>query len=163
MIKDLVLKHFRDAIERSDWHPALSTAVEGLKASHAAWKPDPARHSIWQIVRHLTDWKRAVLQAWDGDEPDWDEVRHTDWQEILGDDAAWEEDVRALHDVSAAYQRRIEAMDDDELRRAFPGEETSTAFYLMQVATHDVYHAGQIRYLRALQWGLRLLPTPIEN
>jgi hypothetical protein len=67
-LKELVVDHVHTTLydEKVQWQPPLDGALRGLTAAAAAWKPAPARHSIWQIVRHLILWKRAVLQAWDG-------------------------------------------------------------------------------------------------
>jgi len=54
-LQELVVDHVHTTLyeEGWQWQPSLSKALEGLTAAQAAWKPSPARHSIWQIVRHL--------------------------------------------------------------------------------------------------------------
>jgi hypothetical protein len=64
-----------------------------VTAQQAEWKPAPQRHSIWQIVRHVTS---------------------------------------AIPTFAGARDRPI-------------------ALRVAQAATHDIYHAGQIKYIRALQ------------
>jgi hypothetical protein len=76
----------------------------------------------------------------------------TDWQEVSGTDADWQTDVRALKEVSHAVEERAKALDLERLLQPFPGEEFGPAVLrVFRMATHDVYHAGQIRYIRALQ------------
>ena len=65
--------------------------------------------------------------------------------------AAWHADITALEDVSRRIKERIQAMDADALQRPFPGEDMPAVLRVLRMATHDPYHAGQIRYLRALQ------------
>ncbi len=88
-LKELVVDHVHTTLydEKVQWQPPLSGALRSLTAAEAAWKPAPARHSIWQIVRHLILWKRAVLQAWDGDPPDGHQIVAADWQEVAGSEA----------------------------------------------------------------------------
>jgi len=157
-LKAMVVDHLQTTLLRQDWQwqPSLSEAVEGLTAAHAAYKPAPERHCIWQIVRHLILWKRAVLQAWDGDPPDGEQLEKDDWQEISGDEAAWQRDLRALLDVSNEYLHRVEGLNDADLSRSlswYRGSDSiqPLAMRLVRTTTHDIYHAGQIRYLRALQ------------
>ena len=135
-------------------------AVQGLTAAQAAWRPSPNRHSIWQIVRHVTRWKQATLAAWQGSQPlfsgqnateRFDELMRTDWYDASGADAEWQADVRALHDVSQAVRDRAGNADAEDLLRPFPGENWPAVVRVLRMATHDIYHAGQIRYLRALQ------------
>ncbi len=159
--KDLLLNHLEFTFEKEAWQPSLLMAVEGLTAAQAAWKPGPDRHSTWQIVRHVTHWKKATLEAWNGTHrlfegrditPHFREVMRTDWQEISGDEATWQADLKALRDVSHAIKEKAKSLDLDALLRPFPGEEWGPAVLrVLRMATHDIYHAGQIRYLRALQ------------
>ena len=159
--KDLLLNHLDYTFEKEAWQPSLAMAVRGLTAAQAAWRPDPSRHSIWQIVRHVTHWKRATLAAWEGTHPlfvgrdatdRFHEVMRTDWHDASGTDGDWEADVRALHDVSLAIRERARNAETEDLMRPFPGEDWGPAVLrVLRMATHDIYHAGQIRYLRALQ------------
>ena len=158
--KDLLLIHLDYTFEKEAWQPSLAMAVQGLTAAQAAWRPNPNRHSIWQIVRHVTRWKQATLAAWQGSQPlfsghnateRFDELMRTDWSDASGTDAEWQADVRALHDVSKAVRARAGDADAEDLLRPFPGEHWPAVERVLRLATHDIYHAGQIRYLRALQ------------
>jgi uncharacterized damage-inducible protein DinB len=154
-LRDLLLDHLDHTFEKEAWQPSLVMAVEGIDAAAAGWRPAPQRHSIWQIVRHVTHWKRAVLEAWEGRSPDFEALERSDWQEVSGDDPAWQEDVRALREVSERIKERVQALDDAALSSAiityagFPDQ--PAAIRLARMATHDSYHAGQIQYIRALR------------
>jgi uncharacterized damage-inducible protein DinB len=154
-VKDLLLEHLEYTFKKEGWQPPLSHAVAGLTAQQAAWKPGPERHSIWQIVRHVVHWKRGVLRAWDGDPPDYDAMSAADWREAGGDQAAWEADAAALHDLYADIRRRLEAASVADLEVERPWYQGAPprriATRLLHAFTHDIYHAGQIQYLRALQ------------
>ncbi len=155
-VKNLLIDHLEYTFEKEAWQPPLATAVRGLTAEQAAWKPSAERHSIWQIVRHVIRWKRGVLQAWAGAPPDFERMTEDDWPEATGDQAAWEVDVQALHDIYAEFRQRLEALDDEGLQRAFrwyqqAAQPQAVTLRLLRAFTHDIYHAGQIQYLRALQ------------
>ena len=156
-LQELVVDHIRTTLqhENCQWQPSLSEALEGLTAAQAAWKPTPARHSIWQIVRHLILWKRAVLAAWDGNPPDGAQLERDDWQEAAGGEAEWERDRRTLLEISMLFLTRAQALDDAGLSKPIAwykgGHTQPLAIRLVRTTTHDSYHAGQIRLLRALQ------------
>ncbi|MDR7518072.1 MAG: DinB family protein [Armatimonadota bacterium] len=154
-VKELLLDHLTCTFETETWQPPLSMAVDGLTARQAAWKPSPERHSIWQIVRHVILWKQGVLDAWDDRVPDEGSLERADWQEVSGDDAAWQADVRMLHEVTRTFKERVHGLDDAGLGRMMPTyrgyPDQPIAIRIARMATHDIYHAGQIRYLRALQ------------
>lgn len=156
-IKELVLDHIHTTLYQEDWQwqPSLSEALEGLTAAQAAWKSAPKRHSIWQIVRHLILWKRGVLNAWDGNPHDGAQLEAADWQEVAGTEADWEKDRRTLLEISTQFLTRAQALDDEGLSRRIVwykgGDTQPLAMRLVRTTTHDIYHSGQIRYLRALQ------------
>jgi hypothetical protein len=133
-LKELVVDHVHTTLydETVQWQPPLSGALAGLTAAQAAWKPAPARHSIWRIVRHLIRWKRGVLQAWDGSPPEGAPLAAGDWQEVAGGDADWD--------------RRAQAPDDEALSRPIVwyngGWSQPLAMRLIRTTTHDIYHAG---------------------
>ncbi len=155
-VKDLLSSHLEDTFAKEGWHPPLATAVWGLSAEQAAWKPGPERHSIGQIVRHVIRWKRGVLRALAGDPPDFERMTAEDWPEAAGDQGAWEADVRALHDIYAEFRQHLDVLGDEGVQRAVLSYRQSSqpaviARRLLNAFTHDAYHTGQIQYLRALQ------------
>ncbi len=150
-IKELVRHHLVNVFEEEAWQPPLSAAIAGLSAAQARWKPAPERHSIWQIVQHVTRWKRAAYQGWRGDAPDQAALQREDWREVDGNAAAWEQDVRALHQAAEDVKAWVVGLPESALATPAAGDDMLLAVRIQQMATHDAYHAGQIRYLRALQ------------
>ncbi len=157
-IADLVRDQLETTLYRQAWQsqPSLTEALEGVDAPTAAWRPGPQRHSIWQIVRHLILWKQGILRALEGEPPDREELRRVDWAEAGGSEDAWRADVDTLLRTSSELIGRARGMEDAALLRPvvwYRGwtETQPIAARLLRRATHDSYHTGQIRYLRALQ------------
>ena len=73
-----------------------------------------------------------------------------DWQPIP-ENADWSEDVSELMRVSRALVEMIASSDDEALLEPPEGGRTPRLWSLLNLATHDAYHAGQIVYLRRLQ------------
>lgn len=154
--KELLLHHLDHTYEKDALSPSLSSAVRGVTSAQAAWKPSPDRHSIWQIVRHIPHWKEAFISALDGNPVDYDEWNQADWQKVSGVPQDWERDVERLRVISEKLRARVEAMDDETLFTAIQWYKRSSrtspvAHRLLYLADHDVYHAGKIHYLFALQ------------
>ncbi len=154
--KDLVLSHLVHTFTVDAMAVSISSALRGLTPAQAAWKPSPERHSIWQIVRHLTQWKEAAVSALGGRPLDHDELNRRDWQEVTGDERAWQGDVERLRAVSAGLQAHVEALDEDDLSRSIKWYTQSSrpveiATRILWLGAHDAYHAGQIQQIFALQ------------
>lgn len=155
-MKELLLYHIEHTFEKEAMQTSLSLAVSGLTAAQAAWKPSADRHSIWQIVRHVIHWKEAQISALDGKPLDYDERNRADWQEVVGDQRDWEADVERLATISEEIRARVRAMDEETLAQGIRWYKQSlrprpVAIRLLELATHDIYHTGQIQYLFALQ------------
>jgi hypothetical protein len=150
-LKDAVLYHLEYTFEKEAWQPSLAMAVDGLRAAQAAWKSAPPRHSVWQIVRHVIRWKQATFDDWHGRKPNYEEVERGDWQEVSGTDEAWQADVQGLHAISREFMEWVQSLSEEDLARPVAGDDMALGIRLIRMATHDTYHAGQIRYVRALQ------------
>jgi hypothetical protein len=147
----LLAHHLETTFEKGAGQPAVLVGLDGLTAAQASWKPSPQRHSIWQIVQHLTRWKRAIYEDWQGRTPDYAQIDREDWPEITGDDAAWAADVEDLKEISKKYKTFLQGLSETDLQRTVPGLGQPLAISILEMATHDIYHGGQIRYVRALQ------------
>ena len=132
------------------WHVSLMDALEGVTPEQARWRPGPGRNSIWELVRHVAHWKHALLAAWDEGGIDHEAWERADWAAVPGD-AVWEDDLSTLIEVSRRLAARLAAADDALLEEGRSGFRGSGAHNAMHVATHDAYHAGQIRLLLRLQ------------
>jgi len=132
------------------WHASLIEAIDGLDAEGARWSPAPERPSIWALVRHVAHWKRGVMAALDHDGVELDEWMAGDWSAVPDDDAAWAGDREELIRTTRLLAQRLAAADERLLDREMFGFSASIAETAMHVATHDAYHAGQVRLLRKL-------------
>jgi uncharacterized damage-inducible protein DinB len=137
------------------WHgsPMLSI-LDGIDAARAAGKPVAGAHSIWELVLHVTGWKREVTRRLGGAPAG--EPAEGDWPPV-GDvtEARWQ---TALEDLSAAHRELVAAVDAVPESRLFePTNDprnrplgTGVSYYVLLhgAVQHDVYHAGQIAILK---------------
>lgn len=151
--QDVLLKAMAYGLHESGWHASLLDTVRSLSAERAKWRPAPDRNSIHDIVRHVTHWKRKVLEGWEAmsSKEAFEAYEAFDWQRSATDDADWDADVAELERVSRALIDAVAAMDEDELTSPYPGGRQPRLFNYLNLATHDAYHAGQVRALVKMQ------------
>lgn len=127
------------------WWAAWREVVEGLTAEQAAWKPAPGRHSIWELVNHMTFWREYFVHRAEGGEPATeDELERLNWQEPAGPtERAW----RATRERFAESHARVRAVLADPETAPPPKPQLDLRYLLL----HDSYHIGQVMYIRALQ------------
>ncbi len=136
------------------WHGSpMLTILDGIDAACAARQPIAGAHSIWELVLHVTGWKREVARRLGGapaGEPaqgDWapvGDVTEQRWQAALQDlDAAHRELLAA---VEALPESRLFEPTNDPRNRPL-GSGVSYYVLVHGAVQHDVYHAGQIAIL----------------
>jgi uncharacterized damage-inducible protein DinB len=134
--------------------PSLLETLQGVSAAQAAARPLARAHSIWEIVLHVSGWKKTVHQRLEGqrvrlpEEGDWPPVADTSeraWQETLLK-------LKARHDaLLAAVRGLVEARLEDVLLTESSRETgggVSCYVTLHGAAQHDLYHGGQISLLK---------------
>ncbi len=131
------------------WHgPALGEVLAGVGAEQAAMRPLPGRHSIWEIVLHLTTWLEVGRLRASG--RDQEPTPAEDWPRPPDTtSAAWEDARARLESAHLALLELLGAMDEGRLDEAAAGRDYSVGFLLHGVVQHYAYHAGQIVLLKA--------------
>jgi uncharacterized damage-inducible protein DinB len=158
--RDRLIDQFVREIDGQPWHgPSLAAILDGISAEQAARKPSPDAHSIWELVLHMTGWKREVARRAEGHSAG--EPAAGDWPAV-GDvtEARWAEaraDNRRAHEELVDLVRRL---SEEKLSAkvtgdtaAFIGAGISVKATLYGLLQHDVYHAGQIAMLKKMTGG----------
>lgn len=141
----------RRAHDGPSWHgPALMELLGGLAAAQAAARPPVGSHSIWQVVRHVTNWDDTVRRIADGElvrglppELDWPAVDDAS-------DHAWHRALEGLEHGQRRLRAAIARMSDRRLDEPVPGDHGLSVYQVLHgVVHHTLYHAGQVALLKA--------------
>jgi hypothetical protein len=136
------------------WHgPNLRGSIRGLSAKHALWRPAPKRHNIWEIVVHCAYWKYIVRRRILGEKKGSFPLKGNDWFErgTTLTDSDWRRDIDLLQSCHTSMREAIAHVKPSELSMAPAGSKVSNVATIVGIASHDVYHAGQIQLLKRLQ------------
>jgi hypothetical protein len=137
--RELLSKMWNETWANDTWYAAWNKTFAGLTVQQAAWKPDPKRHSIWQILNHIAFWRETVVNRLAGKPPTDEECTRRNFETPSDvNDAAW-------RDAQARFERSHQMIAHVIADEKLPVEKVQ---YLLP---HDAYHLGQIMYLRALQ------------
>jgi hypothetical protein len=149
MLLDLV----DEAFDHAAWHgPTLRGALRGVGAAQAGWRPGPGRHSIRELTIHAAYWKYAVRRRLNGAPRGSFPLEGSNWFDV---DAArsWTDDLRMLVDEHRLLRAAVAAYPARALDKVVDDRKQTAAFTIRGIAAHDLYHAGQIQLLKALQRG----------
>ncbi len=132
----------------------VAPSLEGVTVDMANWRPAPDQHTIAETIAHLAYHRELAALRLRGEPKDY--RVEDDWQagpatpEGLTQVRARLD--RAHHDVATAL---AEVKPDDLLKPLMgswlsPKRVTRTIDLAVDIATHDLYHAGQIFVLKRL-------------
>ncbi len=151
---ELLLEIIDQAYERQAWHgPNLKGSLRGLTAKQASWRPARGRHNIWELVIHTAYWKYAVrrrlLSGKRGSFP----IKGSNWFETLkrNGERAWKDDLALLDQTHRGLREAIAVLAPSRLHSSQPGSKVKNVTLIYGIASHDLYHAGQIQLLKRLQ------------
>jgi len=146
-IIELLLVFLDQAYNKKAWHgPTLRGAIRGVSHREALWRPSPKHHNIWDIVVHAAYWKYAVRRRLTGGEKGMFPREGSDWFGFQKETsaAAWKRDVALLEKYHKLLRKTIAGLSSKNLKRMD---------LIYGIASHDLYHAGQIQLLKRLQRG----------
>jgi uncharacterized damage-inducible protein DinB len=141
-LRSILLEQLKTTHNVKDWFVPANTAVEGLNAEQANWKPAGGNHSVGQLAYHLVFWNQQSLAKFKGETP---AKFSGDNNETFNDfdSKKWAETVRQLDQVMTDWEKAVEAADDKKLEAA--------ASTIAHIGAHNAYHIGQIIVIRRLQ------------
>jgi uncharacterized damage-inducible protein DinB len=143
--------HIERTITGPMWHgPALNDVLDSVTHKHAAARPIPSAHSIWELVLHVTAWAEIARARVFG-EATGDPGPDEDWPPVtVTGPEAWQ---LALNHMRESYRQLAAVareLDDDRLDARVPNLDYPVGILLQGIVEHGTYHGGQIALLRKM-------------
>jgi hypothetical protein len=161
---ELLLAAVDGAYDKRSWHgPNLRGALRGVTVEEAAWrptfakatvgKPDRRRHNIWELVVHSAYWKYDIRRRLTGAMSRSFALDGSNFwpRPIDGSPKEWKNDLALLDAEHATLRDAIAAFPAKRWTAKAPGKPFNFEGLVRGVAAHDLYHAGQIQLIKALQ------------
>ena len=154
----ILLTIIDEAFDHKSWHGTnLRGSIKGLNAVDAVWRPSPKRHNIWEIVVHTAYWKYVVRRRLLEEQRGSFALKGSNWFERPKDDkddkdeGAWRADVALLTSTHKSLRDAIARLKSSDLRYKPAGSKVTNLELITGIASHDLYHAGQIQLLQRLR------------
>ena len=147
----ILLRLLDEAYGKAGWHgPNLRSTIRGLDEAAATWRPAPERHNIRELVLHIAYWKYAVRRRLTklprGSFP----VKGSNWfRRDMADADAWREEIALLQREHQLLREVVSSLTDRDLARRSGRHDFARLIY--GVASHDLYHTGQIALIKRLR------------
>lgn len=155
MAKDiaLLLQVFDQAFDHRAWHGTpLWGSIRGVTWREALWRPRPRRHNIWELVLHTAYWKYIVRRRLVRDPALSFPREGSNWFPVppQPDDKAWKRDVALLKREHQLLRAAIARFPASRLGAKGWRSSWTNAAHMYGIASHDLYHAGQIQLIKRL-------------
>lgn len=150
----LLLDIIDQAYDKKAWHgTTLRGSIRGLTAKEALWRPAPGRLNIWELALHAAYWKYIVARKLSGDGSLSFPRKGSNFPELPKppDATAWKNDVELLRRQHLLVRRAIAQFPARKLKQKAPKSVWTNEQFIYGIASHDLYHAGQIQLLKRLQ------------
>lgn len=151
----ILLDLIDQAFDHRAWHGTnLKGSVKGLDLATASWRPGKDRHNIWELILHAAYWKyvarRRLLGEKRGSFPLSGSnffMRPSKGHSVV---AALKSDIGLLIETHKSLRSAVACLKDKDLAITPKGSTTSNLALILGIASHDLYHAGQIQLLKRL-------------
>jgi uncharacterized damage-inducible protein DinB len=150
---DVLLTLLDEAFVRKSWHgTTLRGSIRGLTSRQAAWSPGRGRKSIWEHVVHAAYWKYTIRRRILGEKRGSFPLSGSNWFGVPRDASprAWKEAIALLEEQHRLLRNAVAAISSRELDARVSGSKLTNGFLIRGIALHDIYHTGQIQFIKRM-------------
>ena len=153
---NLLLLLIDQAFDRKSWHGTnLRGSIRSLDVERASWRPARDRHNIWEIVVHAAYWKYVVRRRLLGEKRGSFPLKGSNWftrpSGSTPDEKVWRSDVSLLVETHRGLRDAVANLEAKDVYYVPPDSKVRNLELITGIASHDLYHAGQIQLLKRLR------------
>ena len=150
----LLLELIDQAYDRKAWHGTnLRGSLRGLGADDVLWRPGENRHNIAEQVLHASYWKYAARRRLTGAKRGSFPLKGSNWFPVADDltPKEWSAHIALLDAEHGSFRETVSTLPPDRLSQPLGDGAYTGRALILGVASHDLYHAGQIQLIKRLQ------------
>jgi uncharacterized damage-inducible protein DinB len=134
-----------------DWFVPLRTALEGVTAEQANWRPaGRGANTIAEITAHLLFYKERLLQRLQGETVTISAANNdATFVPDSSTEESWQAMVMRMDAVHSGLAQAAAGLPPEAFDRPLPKHELG--MQLNSILLHEAHHGGQIVYIRKLQ------------
>ena len=147
-----IIRNLENTLDGDPWfgRPVYAMLRE-VDSSIAFKKPTAESHSLIDLLYHMLTWSEFTLKRIEKDRIDDLAVfEKTDWREIDPKVHDWDEGLAAFIATHQQIMALLHTKDDSFLDEIVDYRQYNFRFLLNGLIQHNIYHLGQVAYLRKL-------------
>jgi uncharacterized damage-inducible protein DinB len=148
-----IVKSFENTLSGQPWFGrAVYEIMEEVDEAKATTKPNDSDHSMIELIWHMNTWAEFVLASLENRSVDqMKEIEAGDWRQIDPKKHTWK---RGLEELKIIHTKIITLLnqkaDDNFLSETVLTRKFNFRFMLNGLVQHNIYHLGQIAYVRKM-------------
>lgn len=142
-----------EAFQKKSWHGTnLRGSLRSISAKDAAWSPGRGRKSIWEHVLHAAYWKYVVRRRLLGEKRGSFPLAGSNWFPVPpgATQKDWQAAIKLLEKEHRLLRDAVASLSEKGLRAKPGGSKLDNAFMIRGIALHDIYHTGQIQFIKKM-------------
>jgi uncharacterized damage-inducible protein DinB len=148
----LITEQLKETYEGEPWFGrSVKNILSEIDGTIVVQKPD-GQHSILELLWHMITWKEFTISRLRNDNSQTPEYfEQNDWRKLdHSDRALWEQGLRKFADLHKELVELIQQQQDELLINRVDGRDYDFRKLLSGVVQHDIYHLGQIAYIKKM-------------
>ena len=149
----LLSERIRDAWDGDPWFGRnIRELLDEVDGPVAIVQPE-GQHSILELVLHMAAWKEFTISRMKNDGQPLAYFEEIDWRPITHTGDASLQWASALDELNRMHEELLELLQQQEdavFLLPVPGKSYTYRNLLFGILEHDIYHAGQVAYVKKL-------------
>lgn len=148
----LIIHQLREAYEGNPWFGrSVKEILAEVDESIAFEKPN-GQHSILELVWHMITWREfTVDRIQHSPQMQVDYFDKNDWRQLDHNDITlWQQGLERLQETQDQLLKLLQSCTDDLLPQTVRDRPYDFRALLYGIVQHDIYHLGQIAYVRKM-------------
>lgn len=147
-----IIKSFESTLSGQPWFGRAVYEILGeVDEAKANTKPNGTEHSMNELLWHMNTWADFVLGSLENKSVDeMKAIEGNDWRQITPETHTWKKGIEQLKSTHKKIIDLLNQKDDSFLGDIVPLRKFNFRFMLNGLAQHNIYHLGQIAYLKKM-------------
>ncbi len=145
-----IIRNLQNTLNGEPWFGrALYPIMEEVDASKVYTNPNGSEHSLIELLFHMSTWATfCLLQLTNASSEEMKATESMDWREIDPARHNWENGMEEFKEIHQQIVSILETKNDEFLSEIVKGRNFNCRFMLNGLIQHNIYHLGQIAYLK---------------
>jgi uncharacterized damage-inducible protein DinB len=150
-----IITTLQNTLNGEPWYgKSVIDLLEETDASTAYKKPNNNSHSLTDLLYHMITWAEFTLSRLEGNkEKDDSYFEPADWRPIDPAIHTWQAGIKQFNQLNEQIIAILHTKDDSILKDIVDFRQYNFRFLLNGYIQHNIYHIGQVAYLKKLLEG----------